>query len=199
MFNKIKSKHIFFLPVIITAIGAFILYGFLLQNINDIYSIVKTAISTGKFIVPASFNLKYLILFSGLILMSLTDMLFERISTIIPILLIIAGFIFAYLAHLPLLTVLESIGIGLGIFIFMDITKLGSYAAGDILTAGAIGVYVGIENIVIISISAIILGKIITFAMAKIDGVCDKSQFKEFNMAFVPVLFLVTAVIKIIR
>ncbi|MHB1665771.1 MAG: hypothetical protein ACYCT7_11045, partial [bacterium] len=132
-------------------------------------------------------------------LMSLTDMLFERISTIIPILLIIAGFIFAYLAHLPLLTVLESIGIGLGIFIFMDITKLGSYAAGDILTAGAIGVYVGIENIVIISISAIILGKIITFAMAKIDGVCDKSQFKEFNMAFVPVLFLVTAVIKIIR
>ena len=34
---------------------------------------------------------------------------------------------------------------------------------GDILTAGAIGAFVGIENVVIISISAIILGKIITY------------------------------------
>ncbi|MHB8281228.1 MAG: prepilin peptidase [bacterium] len=199
MFNNIKSKHIFLLPVIITVIGVFILYPFLSQNINDIYSIVKTAISTGKFIVPASFNIKYLVLFSGLILMSFTDMLFELIATIIPILLIIAGFLFAYLSHLPLLTVLEPAGIGLGIFIFIDITKLGSYAMGDILTAGAIGAYVGVENIVIISISAIILGKIITYLMAKIDGICDKSQFKEFNMAFVPVLFLVTAVIRLIK
>jgi hypothetical protein len=113
--------------------------------------------------------------------------------------LIIAGFLFAYFTGTHLLIVLESAVIGLGIFIFMDITKLGSYAFGDILTAGAIGAYVGIENIVIISISAIILGKIITYLMAKIDGICDKSKLKEFNMAFVPVLFLVTAVIKIIR
>ena len=187
------------MPIIITAIGVFILYGFLSQNFIDTYYIVKTALLTDKFIVPASFNLKYLILFSGLILMSFTDMLFELISTIIPILLIIAGFLFAYLLHLPLLIVLESAGIGLGIFIFIDITKLGSYAMGDILTAGAIGAYVGIENIIIISISAIILGKIITYAMAKIDGICDKSKLKEFNMAFVPVLFLATAVIKSIR
>ena len=199
MFNKIKSKHIFFLPIIITAIGVFILYRFLSQNFINTYYIVKTALLTGKFIVPASFNLKYLILFSGLILMSFTDMLFERISTIIPIILIIAGFLFAYFTGTHLLIVLESAVIGLGIFIFMDITKLGSYAFGDILTAGAIGAYVGIENIVIISISAIILGKIITYLMAKIDGICDKSKLKEFNMAFVPVLFLVTAVIKIIR
>jgi hypothetical protein len=33
--------------------------------------------------------------------------------------------------------------------------------------------------------------------MAKIDGICDKSKLKEFNMAFVPVLFLMTAVFKI--
>jgi prepilin signal peptidase PulO-like enzyme (type II secretory pathway) len=74
----------------------------------------------------------------------------------------------------------------------MDITRLGSYAMGDILTAGAIGAYVGIENIVIISILAIILGKIITYFAARLDGICDKSKVKEFNMAFVPVLFLAT-------
>ncbi|MHB1664277.1 MAG: hypothetical protein ACYCT7_03300 [bacterium] len=116
-------------------------------------------------------------------------MLFERIAVIIPAFLIFAGFLFAYTANGSLMTHFEALGIGLGIFILINITRLGSYAFGDILTAGAIGTYVGIENIVIISISAIILGKIITLVIAKIDNICDKSQFKEFNMAFVPVLF----------
>ncbi|MHB8291757.1 MAG: hypothetical protein ACYDEG_04755 [bacterium] len=44
MFNNIKSKHIFLLPVIITVAGIFILYGFLSQNILDIYHIIKTAL-----------------------------------------------------------------------------------------------------------------------------------------------------------
>jgi len=66
---------------------------------------------------------------------------------------------------------------------------------GDILTAGAIGAYVGIENIVIISILAIILGKVITYIAARLDGICDKSPVKAFHMAFMPVLFLITAVV----
>ncbi|MHB1702820.1 MAG: prepilin peptidase [bacterium] len=199
MFNKIKSKHIFFLPIIITAIGVLILYGFLSQNFIGAYSIVKTALLTGKFIIPADFNLKYLIFFSGLILMSFTDMLFERIAFVIPAFLILAGFLFAYSTGSNLKQVAESAGIGLGIFILIDITRLGSYALGDILTAGAIGVFVGIENIVIISVLAIILGKIITYIAAIFDGICDKSPVKSFHMAFVPILFLVTALVWIIR
>jgi prepilin signal peptidase PulO-like enzyme (type II secretory pathway) len=70
---------------------------------------------------------------------------------------------------------------------------LGSYAFGDILTAGAIGVFVGIENIVIISISAIILGKVVTYFAVRLDGICDKSPIKSFHMAFVPFLFMAAA------
>ena len=109
--------------------------------------------------------------------MSFTDMLFERIHRFIPIFLMLAGFLFAYISNTPLLAVLEALGIGLGIFTLIDITKLGSYATGDILTAGAIGAFVGIENIVIISICAIILGKIITYIAARLDGIFDKSNF----------------------
>ncbi len=128
--------------------------------------------------------------------MSFTDMLFERISAVIPIFLILTGFLFAYISNTQLLAVLEALGTGLGIFILIDITRLGSYAFGDILTAGAIGSFVGIENIVIISICAIILGKIITYFSARLDGIFDKSRVKQFHMAFVPVLFLATAIFK---
>lgn len=145
--------------------------------------------------MPDGINLKYLIFFTGLFLMSITDTLFERIAVIIPVFLVIAGLIFAVLAKTPLKTSLEALGIGAGIFILMDITKLGYYALGDIITAGAIGVYVGIEKVVIISIFAIIIGKIIFQISGKIDGVFDKSRLKQFYFAFVPVLFLVTAVI----
>ena len=75
----------------------------------------------------------------------------------------------------------------------IDITKLGSYAFGDILTAGAIGAFAGIENIIIISICAIILGKLIIYFGARFDGLFDKSSIKFFHFAFVPVLFLITA------
>ncbi len=126
--------------------------------------------------------------------MSFTDMLFERISGRLAIFLILAGFLSAYLAKTPLLSPLEALGIGAGIFILIDITRLGSYAFGDILTAGAIGAFVGIENIVIISICAIILGKIIAYLGARLDGLFDKSKVKQFHFAFVPVLFLVAAV-----
>jgi hypothetical protein len=122
-------------------------------------------------------------------------MLFERIAFIIPIFLIISGLIFAFLAKIPLLTPLEALLIGVCIFIFMDITKFGSYALWDIIAAGAIGVYVGIKEIVIISIFAIILGKIIFYLGAKLDGVCDKGSVKQFHFAFVPVLFLAATVI----
>ena len=154
---------------------------------------IAVAISTKKIIVPASFNLKYLVLFTGLILMSLTDMLFERIYRFIPLFLMLAGLLFAYIANKPLINAFEAIGIGLGIFILIDITRLGSYAFGDILTAGAIGIFVGREKIIIISVLAIILGKLITHFSVKIDGVFDKSKVKQFHMAFVPVLFLATA------
>ncbi|MHB1681180.1 MAG: hypothetical protein ACYCTB_11865 [bacterium] len=125
----------------------------------------------------------------------MTEMLFERISALIPIILILAGFILVYFSGIHLLTVFESVSIGSGIFIFMDITKLGSYAFGDILIAGAIGAFVSIDDIVIISIFAIILGKIVNYIAAHLDGIFDKSRVKAFHMAFVPVLFLVTAVI----
>ena len=189
----IKPKRIFILPVLAVFAGIFILYPFFSSNFADIYFIVKTAFSTHKLIIPAGFNLKYLVLFSGLILMSLTDMFFERIYRFIPIFLMLAGVLFAYIANKPLINAFEAIGIGLGIFILIDITRLGSYATGDVLSAGAIGIFVGRENIIIISVLAIILGKIIMNFSAKIDGVFDKSKIKEFHFAFVPVLFLVTA------
>jgi hypothetical protein len=197
LLNKIKTKRIFILPFFTTAVGAILLYPFFSSNFADIYYTVKTAILTRKLIIPDGFvfNLKYLILFSGLILMSFTDMLFERISTIIPVFLILTGFLFAYILNTPLLAVLEALGIGLGIFILIDITRLGSYAFGDILTAGAIGTFVGIENIVIISICAIILGKAITYFSARLNGLFDKSRVKAFHFAFVPVLFLVSCLL----
>ena len=69
----------------------------------------------------------------------------------------LAGVLFAYLANKPLINAFEALGIGLGLFILIDISRLGSYAVGDILTAGAIGIFVGRENIIIISVFAIIL------------------------------------------
>ena len=107
----------------------------------------------------------------------------------------LAGVLFAYLANKPLINAFEALGIGLGLFILIDISRLGSYAFGDILTAGAIGSFVGIENIIIISICAIILGKAITYFGARLDGSFDKSKVKAFHFAFVPVLFLVTAIL----
>ncbi len=131
--------------------------------------------------------------------MSFTDMLFERISAGIAIFLILAGLLFAYTANGSLTAHFEALGIGLGIFILIDITRLGYYAFGDILTAGAIGAFVGIENIIIISVCAIILGKLITYFSARLDGLFDKSRVKSFNMAFVPVLFLAAAGVFIIN
>ena len=191
--NDHRSKRIFILPVLAVLAGVLLLYPFLYRNFTDIYFAVKTAVSTHRLIISDGFNLQYLVLFSGLILMSLTDMLFERISRVIPVFLLLAGVLFAYIANKPLINAFEAIGIGLGIFILIDITRLGSYAFGDILTAGAIGAFVGIENIVIISICAIILGKVITYFGAKMDGIFDKSRVKAFHFAFVPVLFLTSA------
>ena len=193
MFNEAHLKRIFILPVLAVLAGILILYPFFSCNFTDIYFAIKTAFSTHKLIIPAGFNLKYLVLFSGLILMSITDMLFERIHRFIPIFLMLAGVLFAYIANKPLINAFEALGIGLGIFILIDILRLGSYAFGDILTAGAIGAFVGIENIVIISICAIILGKVITYFGAKMDGIFDKSRVKAFHFAFVPVLFLTSA------
>lgn len=187
---KLKNKHIFFIPVIITVIGVIILYPFLSQSFSSILYAVKMSISTRSLILPARINFKYFVLFCGLILMSFTDMLFERIAFIIPIFLIIAGLIFAFIAKIPLLTPLEALLIGAGLFIVIDITKLGYYAFGDILTAGAIGVFVGIENIIIIPICAIIFGKAIIYFCARFDGLFDKTGVKVFHFAFVPVLRL---------
>ncbi len=131
--------------------------------------------------------------------MSITDMLFERISAGIALSLIPAGFLFAYLAKTPLIMPLEALGVGTGIFILIDITKLGSYAFGDILTTGAIGVFAGIENIIIISVCAIILGNLIAYFGARLDGLFDKSRIKAFHFAFVPVLFLATGLIFVIK
>ena len=124
----IKPKRIFILPVLAVLAGILILYPFFSRSIADIYFTVKTAFSTRKLIIPAGFNLKYPVLFSGLILMSLTDMFFERIYRFIPIFLMLAGVLFAYLANKPLINVFEALGIGLGIFILIDILKLGSYS-----------------------------------------------------------------------
>ena len=53
--------------------------------------------------------------------MSITDMPFERISTVIPIFLILAGCLFAYTANGSLTAHFEALGIGLGIFILIDL------------------------------------------------------------------------------
>ena len=188
-----RKKRIFILPVLAVFAGVLLLYPFLYRNFTDIYFASKTAFSTHKLIIPAGFNFKYLVLFSGLILMSFTDMLFERIHRFIPIFLMLAGVLFTYIANKPLINAFEALGIGLGIFILIDILRLGSYATGDVLSVGAIGSFVGIENIIIISICAIILGKAITYFGAKIDGIFDKSKVKAFHFAFVPVLFLTSA------
>lgn len=90
---------------------------------------------------------------------------------------------------------LEASGVGLSVFIIVNILKIGSYAAGDVLAAGAIGTFVGIENIVIIAVFAIMLGKVIFYLGVKLDGICDKSKLKQFHFAFVPVLFLATGII----
>ena len=190
-----RKKRIFILPVLAVLLGILILYPFFSRNFADIYFAIKTAFSIHKLIIPAGFNLKYLVLFSGLIFMSLTDMLFERIHRFIPIFLMLAGVLFAYTFNKPLINAFEALGIGLGIFILIDITRLGSYAFGDILTAGAIGAFVGIDNIIIISICAIILGKVITYFSARLDGLFDKSRVKAFHFAFVPVLFLVSCLL----
>ena len=107
----------------------------------------------------------------------------------------LAGLLFAYLANKPLINAFEALGIGLGLFILIDISRLGFYATGDVLSAGAIGIFVGRKDIVIISVLAIILGRLITHFSVKIDGVFDKSKVKQFHMAFVPVLFLVAAIL----
>jgi len=172
--KRIKSKRIFFIPVLITALSVLILYGFFYRN---------------------DLNTKYIVLFSGLAIMAFTDMLFLRISNFIILSLIVSGLMFASTSNTPLITFLEAFGVGLGIFILINITRRGSYAAGDVLTAGAIGIYVGIENIVIISIFAIILAKIITHIATRLDGICDKSTVKTFHFAFVPMLLLATVVV----
>ena len=192
---SVNPKRIFILPVLAVFAGLLILYPFFSRNLSDIYYAVKTAVSTRRLVVPDGLNLKYFTLFSGLILMSFTDMLFERISAVIPVFLILAGLLFAYMANKPLINAFEALGIGLGIFILIDILRLGSYATGDVLSAGAIGIFVGRENIIIISVLAIILGKIIMNFSAKIDGVFDKSKIKAFHFAFVPVLFLVSCLL----
>ena len=175
MFNNIGPKRIFIFPVLAVLAGMLILYPFLSRNIAKVYFAADNLILTHRIIVPDGLNLKYLILFTGLILMSITDMLFEKIPEVIPIFLILSGFVFAYLSKTPLIMPLEALSIGAGLFILIDITKIGSYAFGDILTAGAIGTYAGIENIIIISVCAIILGKLITYFDARLDGLFDKS------------------------
>jgi len=46
--------------------------------------------------------------------MAFMDMLFERISAVIPVFLILAGLIFAYTLNTLLINVFEALGIGLG-------------------------------------------------------------------------------------
>lgn len=88
--------------------------------------------------------------------------------------------------------------------------KPSSYVLGDIVAAGAIGAFAGIKEIAIISIFAIILdmkagaykaesftpaGMVIAYLGVKLDDICDKSRVKQFHFAFVPMLFLVAALI----
>jgi len=103
-----RYKHIFILPIFITALAVLILYGFFYQNILDVSAMAENFVSTRKLIIPNGFNFKYLILFSGLALMAFTDMLFEKISAVIPAFLILTGLIFAYTSNTPLITVLEA-------------------------------------------------------------------------------------------
>lgn len=196
---NIVYKRIYLLPVLAVFIGILILYPFLYSNCLDVYYIIKIAFILHKLTIPRGFNLKYFVLFTGLIIMSTTDMLVERIDGYIPVFLVLMNMLFTFMLNKPFTPIIYAICTGLSIFLFVNLFKIGSYALGDILAAGAIGAFVGIRNIIIISICSMILGRVIVGFSAGVDSVFDDSEFKQFHFAFIPILFLTTSIVFALR
>ncbi len=204
----LKSKRILLTPIIFVILGVIILYPFFYKNIYNLFIIIKIIITNYKFPIKlnlkhlsralANFNLttfKFLLFFFELFIMSFTDMLFERVSQFIPFFLMITGIIFVFIIKQPIIPVIESISVGLVILALLDIFKIGSYAFGDILAAGAIGAYVGYIDVVIIVLISIIIAKIIFFINIRLDNFLYKNRDVSLHMAFVPILFFSSTVI----
>ena len=181
------NKRIVIFPIILVLISIFILYSFLHQNLYNAFIIFKIYIFTHKLIIH-KLNIKYLLLFLGLIMLSLSDMISETISLNIIIIMIIFGFLLNYPNKFNVS--LDSLLLGISIFLIINLTKIGYYAIGDILTLGMIGIYVGIENIVLISIFSIIIGNEIVHIHHKLNN-----EYEQFHFAFVPILLLTTSII----
>jgi hypothetical protein len=206
----LKSKRILLTPIIFVTLSVIILYPFFYKNIFNLFIIIKIIITNYKFpiklnlehlsrtLARLNFNLttfKFLLFFFELFMMSFTDMLFERVSQFIPFFLMITGIIFVFIIKQPIIPIIESISVGLVILALLDIFRIGSYAFGDILAAGAIGAYVGYIDVIIIVLISIILGKIIFFINIKLDNFLHKNRDVSLHMAFVPILFFSSTVI----
>ena len=182
------SKRIVIFPIILVFLSIFILYSFLNQNLYDGFLIFKQLVFTHK-LTFNKINIKYLILFIGLILLSFSDMISETISLNLIIIMMLIGFILSYPNKLNMYLSLFSLLVGISIFIIINLTKIGYYAIGDVLTSGMIGMYVGIENIILISIFSIIIGNEIAYIHHKIN-----KEYEQFHFAFVPILLLSTTI-----
>ncbi|RZV39900.1 MAG: hypothetical protein EVJ48_02965 [Candidatus Acidulodesulfobacterium acidiphilum] len=193
----IKTKRIFILPVAATVLSILILYRFLLLACGKIINALYNAIFDRHldFTGVILYDAKYLGLFALLILMSLTDSLFEKIKVPNAIFLIVLGFIFAAAGGERLLSVVEWALIGSGIFVVVNITRLGSYAMGDVLCAGAIGIFVGVWNMLAIALFSIIMGIIAMRFGIYGASIFRKTEKLQLHMAFVPFLLLSTAVL----
>lgn len=181
------------MPLILTAISVWLLIGFFSIAGIEIVNFLHTAIFDKRldFNNTFLFDFKYLMLFSILGFLALSDSIFERIGLFLSIFLVLLGFAFAVLSGIHILRVLELFSLGSGILVFFNVIKLGSYAFGDILCAGAIGLFVGLIHIAIIVALSVIAAAIVF----NIVNMLLRKKEIFFHMAFVPFLLFSTALI----
>ena len=194
---SIKAKRIFILPAAVTILSALILYRFLFlaggKIIDVLYGIIfNRHLDFNRVIL---YDAKYIVLFAALMIMSLTDSLFEKINMSTAIFLMVSGFIFAAAGGVSLLFALEWALVGSGIFVLVNITKLGAYAIGDVLCAGAICVFVGVWNMLAVALFSIIMGIIVMRFGFYGASIFRRTGELKLHMAFVPFLLLATAIL----
>ncbi len=192
-----KTKRIFIFPAAATILSILILYRFLFLACGKIINVLYNAIFNRHldFTSVVLYDTKYLALFALLILMSLTDSLFEKINLPNAVFLMVSGFIFAAAGGEHLLLVLECALIGSGIFVTANITRLGSYAIGDVLCAGAVGIFIGAWNIFAVALFSIIMGIIVMRFGIYCASIFRRREKLQLHMAFVPFLLLSTAIL----
>ena len=193
----IKTKRLFVLPTVATVLSVLILYRFLFAAGNNVIDFFYNFIFNHHFNFTRVilYDAKYIVLFAALMIMSLTDSLFEKINMSTAIFLIVSGFIFAAAGGVSLLFALEWALVGSGIFVLVNITKLGAYAIGDVLCAGAIGAFVGVWNMLAVALFSIIMGIIVMCFGFYGASIFRRTGELKLHMAFVPFLLLATAIL----